>query len=403
MKKLHQGLPIQISYDAMGADKGDVVIGLKDGNAKKLMSAFKRGKGLRMSMDDEELDYTMKSGSGLIDDIKKVGRKVERGVVRGANKVAKPVKKVISKIPEEQRKQMKSMAMNVIKTSAGTFADMLAEATGEDELAEDLEEAIIDIAEEMLSGERIVVGSKVLPLAKRAVNKAVDMIDDPKMKATAKAILKKAGMGLYGKAGMGLSGGGMCGCGLSGCGMCGSGLSGRGLSGGAMKTADMPRKGSQEMRDKMAMVRAGKKGSGNSDDKSGEGFGKFIRKVGRKAKKVGRKAKKATFGKRIGDEMNVILPIAGGVAGGVAGSMLGPKGAMVGSALGTKLGKRGASEVNKKGLGLRGNGLRGRGMIKPANDVMTLSPYTSINAPAFNPFYPKNSYQNGGSGENQGY
>lgn len=398
MKKLHQGLPIQISYDAMGADKGDVVIGLKDGNAKKLMSAFKKGKGLRMSMDDEELDFTMKSGSGLIDDIKKVGRKVEKGVVRGANKVAKPIKKVIRKIPEEQRKQMKSMAMNVIKSSAGTFADMLAEATGEDELAEDLEEAIIDIAEEMLSGEKIVVGSKVLPLAKRAVNKAVDMIDDPKMKATAKAILKKAGMGLYGKAGMGLSGGGMC----------GGGLSGRGMCGGAMKTADMPRKGSQEMRDKMAMVRAGKKGSGNPDDKSGEGFGKAFRSIGRKAKKVGRQGKKAVFGKRIGDEMNVILPIAGGVAGGVAGSFLGPKGAMIGSAVGSELGKRGAREIDKKGLGLRGNGLRGnglsgRGMIKPASDVMTMSPYTSINSPAFNPFYPKNSYQNGGSGENQGY
>lgn len=382
MKKLHQGLPIQISYDAMGADKGDAVIGLKEGNAKKLMSAFKRGKGLRMCMDDEELDFTMKSGSGLIDDIKKVGRKVERGIVRGANKVAKPVKNVINKIPEEQRRQTKSMAMNVIKSSAGTFADMLAEATGEDELAEDLEEAIIDIAEEMLSGEKIVIGSKVVPLAKRAVNKAVDMIDDPKMKATAKAILKKAGMGLYGKAGMG-----MCGSGLSGGGMCGGG---------------MPKKGSQEMRDKMAMVRAGK---------SGDGLGKALKSVGRKAKKVGSQAKKAVFGKRIADEMNVILPIAGGVAGGTAGALLGPKGAMVGSALGKQLGKVGAREIDKRGLGLRGSGLRGSGLrgrgqkplIKPASDVMTMSPYTSIHSPAFNPFYPKNSFQNGGSGENEGY
>lgn len=381
MKKLHQGLPIQISYDAMGADKGDAVIGLKEGNAKKLMSAFKKGKGLRMSMDDEELDFTMKSGSGILGDIKKVGRKVqrgakkvERGIVRGANRVAKPVKEVISKIPEQQRRQMKSMAMNVIKSSAGTFADMLAEATGEDELAEDIEEAIVDIADEMLSGERIVVGSKVIPLAKRAINKAVDMIDDPKMKATAKSILKKAGMGLYGKAGMGLSGGGM-------------------------ETADMPRKGSQEMRDKMAMVRAGK---------SGDGLGKAFRSVGRKAKNVGRKAKKAVFGKRIADEMNVILPIAGGVAGGTAGALLGPKGAMVGSAVGKQLGTMGAREIDKRGLGLRGSGLRGSGLrgsgvIKPASDVMTMSPYTSIHSPAFNPFYPTNSFQNGGSGENEGY
>lgn len=392
MKKLHQGLPIQISYDAMGADKGDVVIGLKDGNAKKLMSAFKKGKGLRMSMDDEELDYTMKSGSGLLGDLKKLGKRAEKGVVKVGNQVAKPVKQVISKIPEEQRKQMKSMAMNVIKSSAGAFADMLAEATGEDELADDLEEAILDIAEELLSGEKVIVGSKLIPLAKKAINTAVDMIDDPQMKARAKAVLKKAGMGLYGKAGMGLSGRGMC----------GSGLSGRGMCGGAMKTADMPRKGSQEMRDKMAMVRAGKKG---------EGLGKAFKSVGRKAKKVGSQAKKAVFGNRIADEMNVILPIAGGVAGGTAGALFGPKGAMVGTALGKQLGTMGAREIDKKGLGLRGRGqkqggvmsprLGGKTQIKPASDVMTLSPYTSINAPSFNPFYPKNSFQNGGSGENQ--
>lgn len=375
MKKLYKGLPIQISFNAMGADKGDVVIGLKEGNAKKLMSAFKKGKGLRMCMDDEELDYTMKSGSGLLGDIKNFGKKVERGVVNVGNKVAKPVKQVISKIPDEQRRQMKSFAMNTIKTSAGAFADMLAAATGEDELADDLEEAIIDIAEELLAGEKVIVGSKIVPLAKRAINTAVDMIEDPRTKATAKAVLKKAGMGLYGKAG----------------GMCGGAITNR-----------QYKKGSQEMRDKMAMVRAAK---------SGDGLGDAFKSIGKKAAQVGNKAKTAVFGKRMSDEMEFILPTLGGIAGTSLGGLGGMP--VVGGVGGTAAGKRLAAEMKKKGMGLSGRGLSGRGlsgrglsgrgMIKPASDLMTLSPYTNVTAPAFNPFYPKNSFQNGGSGENKGY
>ena len=50
-------------------------------------------------------------------------------------------------------------------------------------------------------------------------------------------------------------------------------------------------------------------------DKEGSGF---FKKIGKDIKKAGKKGKTALFGKRIGDEANIVLPIAGTVIGGTA-------------------------------------------------------------------------------------
>ena len=81
-----------------------------------------------------------------------------------------------------------------------------------------------------LSGKKLSLGSKILPIAKKSVNMVVDNIEDPQYRAVAKQIVKKSGAGLYGKAGSGLTGKGLSGSGLSG-----SGLSGQGLSGSGMR------------------------------------------------------------------------------------------------------------------------------------------------------------------------
>lgn len=398
MGKIKKGLPIQIKFSDMGADKGNIVIGLKDGNAKKLLSAFKKGKGCRMCMDEEELDYTMKEGSGisfkgLVSKAKNLGKKVEKGVVSVGNKVGRPAKQLISKVPAPIRNKLKEEALGVMKGVGDNLGKMVAEATGDDELGNMISSGVLGVSEELLEGKRLQIGSKVLPIAKKAVNTATDMIEDPQYKMVAKALVKKAGMGLYGKAGEGLSG---------------RGLSGRGLSGGKIlqvpKDPRRPRfeKGSQEAKDYMASIRAGRgmkilpvmdKALGVMGGKKG---GNILKKIGREAKKVGSKAKKAVFGKRMSDEAEFLLPALGGIAGTTLGGLAGVP--MLGGVGGTAGGKRLAEEMKKKGMGLRG---RGRPPIKPASDVMTLSPYTSINAPAFNPFYPTNSFQNGGNGEHQ--
>jgi hypothetical protein len=47
--KIWKGLPIRISHASMC--NGDVVISLRPENEKKMVSAYKRGKGIRIQMD----------------------------------------------------------------------------------------------------------------------------------------------------------------------------------------------------------------------------------------------------------------------------------------------------------------------------------------------------------------
>jgi len=101
---------------------------------------------------------------------------------------------------------------------------MVGQATGDEELGEMVKQGISDTGNELLSGQRLSLGSKILPIAKQSVNVAIDNFEDPRYKAIAKQIVKKSGAGLYGKAGQGLSGRGLSGSGLSGRGLSGSGL-----------------------------------------------------------------------------------------------------------------------------------------------------------------------------------
>jgi len=282
-----------------------------------MASAFKRGKGLRIQMDEDEV-----RASGLLDGIKRLGKKVEKGVVDVGNKVAKPTKKVISQIPKPIRDVLKDEAQGLIDGTGATLGMMVGQATGDDELGEMVKQGISDTGNEFLSGERLSLGSKILPIAKRSVNLVVDKIENPQYRAVAKQIVKKSGAGLYGKAGAGLTGRGLSGSGLSGSGLSGSGLSGRGLSGAGLKKsavvrpAVMPReprfqKGSPEAKAYMASIRNNKEGVG------------LFKKIGKDIKKVCKKGKTALFGKRIGDEAAFVLPIAGGVLGAVGGSTMG--------------------------------------------------------------------------------
>ena len=68
MTKIRKGMPIQIKHDSMVS--GDVVVSLRPEKAKKMVSAFKRGKGLRIQMDEDEV-----RASGLLGDLKKLGKK----------------------------------------------------------------------------------------------------------------------------------------------------------------------------------------------------------------------------------------------------------------------------------------------------------------------------------------
>jgi len=429
MTKIRKGLPIQISHSSMG--NGDVVVSLHPENAKKMVSAFKRGKGLRIQMDEDEV-----RASGLFDGLKKLGKKAEKSIVDVSNKVAKPIKKRISKIPKPVRDVLQDEAQGLIDTTGTTLGMLVGQATGDEELGDMINQGISDTGNELLSGKRLSLGSKILPIAKKSVNVVVDQIEDPQYRAVAKQIVKKSGAGLYGKAGSGLTGKGLS----------GSGLSGQGLSGSGMRKrypAVMPRhefdeedfermkispdqgrnvikpyprrmprfeKGSQEAKDYMKSIRNNKQGSGFFKD-IGKSFKKGAEKIGkdieRGAKETGKdfkrganKGKTALFGKRIGDEASFILPIAGTVIGGTAGSFAGgPFGSAVGGAAGGAAGKAWADDINKRGYGMKGGKVRKGAMVRPASDMPTFSPYATLYSAQNHPFTPQSSFQNGGSGE----
>ena len=405
LSKIKRGLPIQISHGSMG--NGDVVISLHSDKAKKMMSAFKRGKGLRIQMDEDEV-----RASGLLGSLKKLGKKVEKGVVDAGNKVAKPAKKVISKIPKPIRDVLKDEAQGIVNTTGSTLGTMIATATGDDELGEMVKQGISDTGNEFLSGERLSLGSKILPIAKKSVNTVVDQIEDPQYRAVAKQIVKKSGAGLYGKAGSGLTGRGLSGSGMR---------NRRGMphldEEGMGKMRILPErgrnviqpypprriprfeKGSQEAKDFMASIRNNKQGSGFFSN-IGKQIKKGAKETGRDFQRGAKVGKKALFGKRIGDEAAFVLPIAGTVMGGAAGSFVGgPFGSALGGAAGGAGGKALADQINKRGYGMKGGKGRRNSMVRPASDMPTFSPYATLYSAQNHPFTPRSSFQNGGTGE----
>ena len=148
----------------------------------------------------------------------------------------------------------------------------------------------------------------------------------------------------------------------------------------------------------MKSIRNNKQGSGFFSD-VGKALKKGAKETGRDFQRGAKVGKKALFGKRIGDEAAVVLPIAGTVMGGAAGSFAGgPFGSALGSAAGGAAGKAAADEINKRGYGMKGNGRR-NSMVRQASDVPTFSPYATLYSPQNHPFRPQSSFQNGGTGE----
>jgi hypothetical protein len=66
---LIKGKPVNVSHANMGSGAGNVVITLTPTNARKMMTAYKNGKGVRLSMSQPELMGTYKHGKGFFDDV----------------------------------------------------------------------------------------------------------------------------------------------------------------------------------------------------------------------------------------------------------------------------------------------------------------------------------------------
>ena len=94
LAKIVKGQGVNVPVSQMGSDKGDVVVMLHPHNARKMLDAYKRNKGMRLGLSPVELEASMTEGRGFGRFMKKVGRKIKHGLSdagKAIGKVAKPV------------------------------------------------------------------------------------------------------------------------------------------------------------------------------------------------------------------------------------------------------------------------------------------------------------------------
>ena len=141
--KLMSGGAINIPLRNMGSDKGKEVILLSQPNAKRLLSSFKRNKGLRIQMSPDEIEATMMKGSGinigkafkkLGSDIKKTATSAGRAINKEVLKpVAKGFKKEIvdSGVGKEIARNLIDVGTSVVlPTALGGLSMLAGDPTG---------------------------------------------------------------------------------------------------------------------------------------------------------------------------------------------------------------------------------------------------------------------------------
>jgi len=450
MMKLMKGMPIQISHGQMGSGMGDTVMMLHPHNAKKMLSSYKKGKGVRMCMSPEEVSHTLQHGRGFMDYAKKAMKFV--GSV--ADKALEnPAVRTVAK-------KGARYGSDIVGTAVGTYMGnpvagaMIGDAVGR--AAENaIESRSVSAGAKSLRGSASNKGKELAldaverqvaklpdeykPLAQSALHSAMNQMKTPPKAKFDIGYGMKRPRGRPRKSmdmGVGLYGGGTPiedqQFSLSDVARTAKKIFGKGMS-------KRPAKGSPEMKEYMAKIRSMKKDKGKG--LIGGGFLDDLQSAFDPNKNglvdAFRPETLKRRGKKIGQ---YVIPAAGSAVGGVAGSYIGgPMGGVAGSAAGKYAGdeavkqmgsgrKRGrprkgtgmaslskpfkqALALNKMTYGLSLNNSTGDNepvskfktdpRVKPSSTEMTLSPYQSMSSPAMNPFVPTTYQQQGG--ESKGY
>jgi len=74
-KNLISGKAVVIPHNKMGAEAGEHVMMLKPQNARKLLTSYKRGKGMKMRLSPDEIHHTIHHGMGFTDIASKMFKK----------------------------------------------------------------------------------------------------------------------------------------------------------------------------------------------------------------------------------------------------------------------------------------------------------------------------------------
>lgn len=417
--KLMKGGAINIPHSKMGSHAGDVVVMLKPQNARKLLSAYKRNKGMRLMMTPEELEMSMTHGQGFFKTLKKLTGINRSQVIKGA----------------------KSIGREAVRMGADAVGKAVSAYTGNPRYGDMVEKSLGKAGETLIKTEKVGKALKSLGRdAKRgaktiALEAIDDLVDD--LPAGVREVANEAVDRLQEQQRGQIYGNGL-------------------------------KKGSPEMKKKMAMLRAmrdAKKGEGIAKDfkKFGKKLSKGAKDLGRDISRVGRKIKEGAedvgedirrgfkkeiidsgVGKKIASTLidvgaDYVLPTALGATTAYFGGD--PE-------LGAYAGERAGDELQKlarrKGYGFEGP-LKGRPRgrprkytgtgatdmsapyknalrlnygivssnevvsnepiskfktdprVRPSSTEMTLSPYQSMSSPAMNPFVPTKYTQQGGT------
>lgn len=369
VKKLGSGLTTTLKHSQMGADKGDIVVMLNPQQARKMLTSYKRNKGLRLKLSPPELEATMKLGSGFFEVLEKIGISKER-------------------LKEVGKTALKSLGKDVVKKGADYLSKRMPVGEYQERMSQLINDEVNSIGRKIIDEEDISASVPQLKSAAKrfgymALRNEVGRLGE-KDEKIANSWIDKAEKTF------------------------GTGM----------------KKGSPEMKEKMARLRAMRKGSQSVSDREGEGIGRFFKKAGRKikgaAKGVYKFGKKASKNKIVSGIAKQIIKEAAPIALGSLGALAGPEGAILGEiagkqltsgmGIGVKHSKAYAGAMKRNmGVSMDKKVARNQAVgsfarnprVKPSSEEMTLSPYARMDSPAMNPFIPTKYTQEGG--QSQGY
>lgn len=384
---LMKGGAVLVPHSNMGADRGEYVMMLEPQNARKLLTAYKKGKGIKIKLTPNEITQTLRHGRGFMDKVKKAfakGKEMmndlldnpaikelgKQGIKKGAELVGTAIGGFFGN-PDIGR----NVGKFVGEAGASGFEGRDFSIT-KNELANEVKKQGLDYARR--EGRRAIRENIDDPIYKQAAKESLNLADRSISATTGAEDLKRLGLG--------------------------------------MKRPKLV-KGSQEAKDYMASIR-GKKGAG---------IGDFFKKVGRYVIP----ATTGTLGGLAGGAAtggNPVGAIAGSSAGSYAGNQivkkLGIEGAgmmavrgrgrprkVVGMGASQSTAFKQAMRVNYSGLNLSNDDVSNAPLssfdkvnpnVRPSSSVMTLSPYARMDSPQMNPFIPTYYTQQGGTSSGYG-
>jgi hypothetical protein len=424
--KLGKGLASNLKHSQMGADKGDFVVMLHPQNARKMLTSFKKTKGMRLQLSPEEIEMTEKHGTGFFRTLKKWTGIGKTQFLGEAKKIGK---QVVSKGAMAVGEAVGAYTGNPV---AGV---MLGQALGK------AGEKTIDSIQPSKGklGIKFDPREGVKSLKSDAKMYAVEAIDRQidKLPPDQRRVAEKALAGEYPDASSFIMDAGM------------ASVSGRGVLG------KRPPKGSPEMKEYMAKLRGlkGNKGGKINIGKAFKNLGRDIKKGFNKEiaqpfmRDVGRPAEKALTSKDAMSAYKAIgkhaieqgIPIATALGSMALGDPTGMSGAAMGNIASQYASKAYTDQVGrgmpipmmrprgrprkqggataslsrpyKEALKYNYGGLevasfadnapvssfKTNPRVRPSSTEMTLSPYQNLSSPAMNPFIPTSYTQEGGT------